>query len=499
MFDVLHSGASELYLLPQKSSSYKEAQKGHAASLNILYFLCLFVAVFVCFGCLSAKADVRTRVKISITKPGEIKVEAKLSSAVNSWSFRNAYAGVVGVAERINDFHADGAVVKKIVTGEFQSDLKSSRISYTVKLSEPTAADVSHFSWLVGDRGVLMLADLLPLEIRGLSAEFVLPAGWTVEAPFARDADGQYEVAEPEKAVFFVGRSLSKASGKVEGMDLEVVLSGKWPFKERDALDPALRVMKKYLALTGFRLPGKSSIMIAPLPVSDYKGGWKAETRGSTVVLLINPNTSFKRAKGQLTIIFTHEVLHFWVPNSLHLDGDYDWFYEGFTLYTALRTALELKAIDFKEFLNTLGRVYDSYRSNAGTLSLVDESERRWSGSGSPVYVKGMLVAFLYDLMIRRESGGQETLADRYRDLFRGHVADGANGNEVIISVLSSPPAVRHFTKSYVESSAQLELERILPAYGLSLEATGNGSQLRVSRELNEEQKRLLAALGYRN
>jgi hypothetical protein len=491
-------GASELYSLPQNSSSHREAQKAHTASVKFLCF-CFFVALFVCFGCVAAKADGRSRVRISITKPGEIKVEAELCTAVNSWSFRNAYAGVLGIAERVSDFQAQGAVVKKIVTGEFRSDLKSSKISYTVKLLAPTAADVSHVSWLVGDRGFLMFADLVPLEIHSPSAEFTLPDGWTVEAPFPRDANGHYDVAEPEKAVFFVGRSLSKTSGTVEGMDLEVVLSGKWPFKERDALDPAISVMQKYVALTGFRFPGKALIVIAPLPVSDIKTGWKAETRGSTVVLLINPNARFEHPREKLTIIFTHEVLHLWVPNSLHLEGDYDWFYEGFTLYTALRTALELKAIDFKEFLNTLGRVYDSYCSNPDTLSLIDESERRWGSSGSQVYVKGMLVAFLYDLMIRKESGGQKMLADRYRDLFSGHVADGANGNEVIISVLSSPPGASHFTKSYVESSAQLELERILPAYGLSLESTGKGSQLRVGRELNEEQKRLLQSLGYRN
>jgi predicted metalloprotease with PDZ domain len=110
-----------------------------------------------------------------------------------------------------------------------------------------------------------------------------------------------------------------------------------------------------------------------------------------------------------------------------------------------------------------------------------------------------MLVAFLYDLMIRKESGSKRTLADRYRDLFSGRVADGANGNEVIIALLGSPPAVSHFTKSYVENSTQLELKRILPAYGLSLESAGKGSQLRVSRDLNEEQKRLLQSLGYRD
>lgn len=477
-------------LVPLRSCAF--ARDRFAKTLGLLTLL-------LCLGVASAHGNVRSRVTVSITKPGEVRVDAELSRPVNSWSFRNAYAGVLGIAERINDFQIHGAVAKKVVTGEYRSDLKASKISYTVKLSEPSAADVSHFSWLVGERGFLMFADLIPLEIHSLSAEFVLPAGWTVESSFPRNDNGQYEVAEPEKAVFLVGRSVSKASSSVEGMPLEVVLSGKLPFKERDALEPAASVMQKYLALTGFRLPGKSSIMIAPLPVSDRKTGWKAETRGSTVVLLINPKAHFERLRAQLTIIFTHEVLHLWVPNSLNLEGDYDWFFEGFTLYTALRTALELKAIDFKEFLNTLARVYDSYRSHPDTLSLIDESERRWAGAGTQVYVKGMLVAFLYDLMIRRESGGQTTLADRYRDLFSGHVTDSANGNEVIIALLGSPPAVSHFTKSFVENGTPLELKRILSTYGLSLESAGKASQIRVSGGLNEDQKRLLRSLGYGN
>ncbi len=484
-------------MFPAKAQRSKEK-----LSKRLTLQLCAFAGncvVFLCLGAAGAQANVRSQITISIAKPGEIKVEAELSRPLDSWSFRNAYAGVLGIAERINEFHAEGAVVKKVVTGQFQSNLKASKISYTVKLSEPTAADVSHFSWLVGERGFLMLADLIPLEIQKLSAAFVVPDGWTVESSFPRDADGRYEVAEPEKAVFFVGRSLSKASSSVDGMPLDVVLSGQWPFKEREALDPAISVMQKYLALTRFRLPGKSMIMIASLPVADVKMRWKAETRGSTVVLLINPNARFKRLKEQFTIIFTHEVLHLWVPNSLNLEGDYDWFYEGFTLYTALRTALELKAIDFKEFLNTLGRVYDSYLSNPDDLSLIDESETRWAGAGTQVYVKGMLVAFLYDLMIRKESGGQTTLADRYRDLFSRRDADSANGNDVIIALLGSSPAGSHFTKLYVEKSTQLELKQILSAYGLSLESTGKGSQLRVSRELDEDQKRLLRSLGYRS
>ena len=437
------------------------------------------------------------RVTITVN-PDRIKVDAELSTSVDSWSFRNAYAGVLGIAERVEDFRAVDADVRKAAVGEYRSDRKSSRISYTVKLPSPTLADVSHVTWIAGDRGVLMFADLIPVEIQSFSAEFVLPEGWTVESSFARDADGRYDVAEPEKAVFLIGRALRKSSTTVERMPLDIVLSGKWPFKDRDALDRATSVMQKYLALTGFRLPGKSVIVIAPLPVSDRQTSWKAETRGSTVVLLINPAAAFKLWKAQLTIIFTHEVLHLWVPNSLKLEGDYDWFFEGFTLYTALRTALELRVINFKEYLATLARVYDTYRAHPDTLSLIEESERRWASVGSPVYVKGMLVAFLYDLMIRKESGGQRTLADSYRELFSGRLTDGVDGNEAIISVLGSTPGTRAFIKAYVENSTSIELEKVLPAYGLSVLFTEKGRQLRVG-DLKEDQKPLLRSLGYRD
>lgn len=453
----------------------------------------IFLLIFVS----ASSATAHPHVKISV-HPDQIKIDAELSTPIDSWSFRNAYAGVLGIAERVEDFRAADVDIRKAAVGEYRSDRKSSRISYTVKLPSPTLADVSHLTWVVGDRGVLMFADLIPLQIQSLSAEFVLPEGWTVESSFARDADGRYDVAEPEKAVFLIGRALRKSSTTVESMPIDVVLSGKWPFKDRDALNRATSVMQKYLALTGFRLPGQSMIVIAPLPINEPKTSWKAETRGSTVVLLINPAASVKLWKAQLTIIFTHEVLHLWVPNSLKLDGDYDWFFEGFTLYTALRTALELRVIDFKEYLATLGRVYDTYRAHPDTLSLIEESERRWASTGSLVYVKGMLVAFLYDLMIRQESGGQRTLADTYRELFNRRLTDGADGNEAIISVLGSTPGTRSFIKAYVENGTTIELEKVLPAYGLSVLFTEKGRRLRVG-DLKEDQKPLLRSLGYRD
>jgi predicted metalloprotease with PDZ domain len=455
------------------------------SSLRFSLRLCAF-AWMLCVAAINTQA--KDTVTISVEASGQVRVEAELSAPTRSWSFRNAYAGALGFAERVKDFRAAGEV-KKIASGEFRSEQDATRIAYTVDLSSASAADVPHISWLTGGRGFLMLADLVPRDIENLSAEFKLPSGWAIESSLSPDKDGRYELLEPEKAVFIIGDSLRKTSNT----NLELVVSGIWPFKENKAFDAATQVLKQHTALTGFKLPGTSLIAIAPFSLGGNK--WKAETRGGTVMLLIDPAAHFDTWIGQLKVIFTHEMLHLWVPNSLKLEGDYDWFFEGFTLYMALRAALDLKVINFKGFLETLAGAYDAYISHPDDVSLIQASETRWTGGFNQVYVKGMLVAFLYDLKIRKKSGGGATLADRYRELFGGHVAANANGNDVIIAVLNAGTGMSGFGKLYVENNTKLELEQLLPTYGLTLDTSGTKSQLQVSRNLSAEQRQLLRSL----
>jgi hypothetical protein len=455
-----------------------------------------FFIVLLFIRVIDAHASGPARVVISVDPSGQVKVEAELAAPSRSWSFLNAYAGALGFAERVADFRAmsdsgQDAGAKKIASGEYRSERDATRIAYTIDLSHAT--EVPHLSWLIDGRGLLMFADLIPRDVETVSAEFKLPAGWTIESSLSRNKDGRYELTDHEKAVFVLGNKLRKTANT----NLDLVVSGAWPFKEDKVLGAATQVLKHYTALTGFSLPRKSLIAIVPFPLAGSK--WKAETRGSTVVLLIDPSVHFDTWIGQLKVIFTHEMLHLWVPNSLQLEGDYDWFFEGFTLYVALRTALELKVINFKGFLQTLAGAYDAYISHPDDVSLIQSSETRWTTGFNQVYVKGMLVAFLYDLKLRKESGGGASLADRYRELFGGRVAANANGNEAIIALLDAAPAMNGFGKLYVEKNTKLELEQLLPAYGLTLDATGSKSQLQVSRNLSAEQKQLLRSLGYRD
>lgn len=452
------------------------------------------------FGVISG--DARAEAKISVAASGELRIRIKSLPAGNEWSFRNAYAGVLGIAERVDEFHAFGSTgedlsAKKITTGIFRSQLGATSITYVVKLPPPTAADVSHVSWLVGDSGLLMLADLMPESLPGVMLEFSLPSEWTCLTAAPMDYQQRYYAKQPEKAVFLIGRSLRMQAELGKASLLRCFIGGDWPFKDDVILSAAMKVMQAYTALTHFAPLEPPVVMLVPLPVATGSVKWRAETRGSTTVLLMDPQADIKNWKGQLGIIFTHELLHLWVPNSLRLEGDYDWFFEGFTLYTALVTALDLKFIDFDEYLRTLARVYDSYLSRPDDLSLIDASERRWTSGNSVVYDKGMLVAFLYDLLITRESGGRSRLANLYRELFR-EAPEPANGNDAIISLLSSSPAAADLAKTYIQSSKELELEPALASYGLRLDTTGKSSTFRLNNELRPDQKQLLKSLGYR-
>jgi hypothetical protein len=406
-------------------------------------------------------------VKLSVVAPSEVRIRIDSIGPGSEWSFPNAYAGVLGIAERVQEFRAFGrdgedVVAQKIATGLFRSQQVAETIEYVVKLPPPDAASVSHVTWISGDSGLLMLNDLLPESLPSLLFEISLPSGWTCQSQYLPNVDRKYWVAQPEKTIFFIGRSLRTQSERVGGLPFNVTIDGEWPFKDAIVTRAAAKVFDKYVAMTGSGISAKPVIMVAPLPVATGSVKWRAETRGHTVVLLMDPRAKIDNWNGQLGIIFTHELLHLWVPNSLLLDGDYDWFFEGFTMYTALVTALELKFIDRHEFVATLGRVYDSYLSRPDDLSLIDASERRWTSGNSSVYDKGMLVALLYDLAITRESGGKLRLTTSiYPKLFASAPGSG-NGNEVIIKLLSATPSGADLAKNYIEGQRELDLKRLL-------------------------------------
>ncbi|HEY0367128.1 MAG TPA: hypothetical protein VGC73_11690 [Pyrinomonadaceae bacterium] len=471
--------------------------------------------VLLCLGNLSDSyaQTLNLRIKVMSVAPAKLRIELTLPSQTKVLSFRNTYAGLIGLGERIEVVEASNSngrsvAVKKLAPGEFRVSESFSRVSYDVNVTEPArSAQMSHVTWLHGDQGLLMLSDLLPqpTETAGRFASLVItvdaPAGWKVTSNLKREGS-QFSTNDPDAAVFLIGSSVQETHKRLASTDFAVITVGDWPFSDSDAFKIAEKILEEHSRVTGFQLKSNAVLMLVPYPGEAGPERWSAETRGNDVVLVLGKQASRRRVLARLGIVLSHELFHLWVPNSLKLKGDYDWFFEGFTLYRALRTDFRLGLISFDDYLETIASVYDAYRSSpdGDRLSLLEASERRWTTSSSVVYEKGMLVAFIYDLKLRSLTDCGVSLDNIYADLFRLPVTGQGSANETIIGLLSGREGLKSFARDYIENASKLSLDAMLSTYGIEIQQDPGAvaTKLVVSRNLTEPQRKLLSCIGYK-
>ncbi len=438
------------------------------------------------------------------------------------WSFRDSYAGILGLGGRIEGLRLfDNSDIeipyRKIAPGQFASEASASRFQYEVRLTPPaTASDAVKVSWLNTERGLLMLGDLLRTanvtaadrrERGSMAIRFELPASWSVHSNENETRPSSFEVVDSDRAVFVVGSRLRVSRSTISGMAFNLIADGDWAFTDSEASELAAKVLKAHRDVCG-SMPAKQSTLIV-LPFQGLlTDRWSAETRGSTVTLLMGKIPSKVAALVRLSTPLTHELFHLWVPNGLALNDDYDWFYEGFTVYQAARTALRLDLLTFPEFLNAIARAYDGYVAGVDhdRWSLVEASQRRWTVGESSVYSKSMVVAFLYDLKLRSQSHGKRSLDDVYRRLFQRYrssepgsstLTNADDGHDAVTNLLTAESISRDFVQMFIGNAVVINLQTELAPFGLRVEKSGLRTSISVSEQLTKQQRDLLRELGY--
>jgi predicted metalloprotease with PDZ domain len=447
--------------------------------------------------------------------PDSARVAIEISGAPDrSWSFVDSYAGIVGLGRRVERFTAfdesGGEVaLTQPAPGQFLAAQSAKRIRYEINLRPVSrAADFSMISWLDKERGVLMLSDLLPVLSEATGANnpnfrihFQLPKTWAVHSGELKSSPYAYALADLGRAVFAVGANLRVSQTNASGLTLNFVTNGDWAFTDADAVQLAQQVLKAHHDTFG-SFPGQTATFILfPFPLAVSASQWSAETRGTTVTLIMGKLPSRVAALAQLSTPVTHEFFHLWIPNSLALEGNYDWFYEGFTTYEAAHTAVNLGLLTFAEFLNSISRAYDSSRSET-SLSLIEASSRRFTSGLTSVYAKSQVVAFLYDLRLRSATRNKRSLSDVYRKLVVSSRSDNArtkrvDGNEVVAGVLSEEIKTDEFVRAFIQRPVSINLESELAPFGLKVDSTGVRTQISVSEKLSKQQRDLLRELGY--
>jgi hypothetical protein len=371
--------------------------------------------------------------------------------------------------------------------------------SYDVLLPQPAnGAAFVHVSWLLGDRGVLRLADLLPAGSRSAHVKINASHIFTTEKRITPDLFG---VERIDGAVFYLGfderSSVDEAQHSITLLTTEKA--------EADTLDIlqtlglAQDVYGEYLRV--FR-SGPSHPVIAVLESPEKTSAWYADTRGNSITILSSASVFESQSAQQLHEQLRHEMFHLWIPNGVHLTGNYDWFYEGFALYQSLKLGVALNRLRFEDYLDTLSRANDADRRLGGRMSLIDASKNRWSSDNNTVvYARGMLVAFLCDMALLNGSKGKQSTDDLVREVYRRHSGDAAerDGKEAVTSLMREHRELVPVIDKYVSGTQPLVWDDLIKAAGLQSETKSGVTTLSVVAKPSGSQKRMLDKLGYNN
>src|SRR4028119_617141 len=124
-------------------------------------FICCALFFMMFTSLLGAKAQsVNARISIVSLSPPRVMIEAEQANGTKAWSFRNAYAGINGLGERVENlslFDEQGKEVgaRKLGAGEDAAERAARKVRYELKLDPPHGTnETAHVSWLTTARGV---------------------------------------------------------------------------------------------------------------------------------------------------------------------------------------------------------------------------------------------------------------------------------------------------------------------------------------------------------
>ncbi len=404
---------------------------------------------------------------------------------------------------RLFDAQKNAVSVKKLMDGEYLADANATEFQYEINLApRSNAATGAHVSWLANEQGILMLDDLLPQlsvvnQTSGATITVEMPDDWKIISGEEMLSANTFRTKNIAKCVFAVGKNWRET----KTAKIRLAISGERQFGDAEAARMAEEIFGKYRQLFGETAGETPQIYLAPLPKATKFGRWEAETRGHNLTI-VSADKAFKTQSVQLLHEqLRHELFHLWIPNNLNLRGNYDWFYEGFTVYEALRTGLEMNQIRFEDFLATLAEAYRADDFQTPEVSLVESSKNRWNTANSPVYARGMLVAFLCDAAILSNSKGSRSIENVFQEIYRKHRFPNeiADGNTAILNVLKSYQSLDLIVEKYIEGAEKIDWETDLENIGIEVRTENALLKLNVRAKLNSRQKDLLNKLGYNN
>lgn len=473
-----------------------------------------FVLILQIFTRVEAQASVGVTVGV---REGSTKVSVLGKGPGRSTlSFVKSDLGFKDLASRVSDISLEDAAGRAVgftepIRGEIVADGEFVEWSYLIDLSpKDDQRAAAHISWLTGENGLLMLGDMLPMfSVEGkpiaANVNISLPSGW-------RAYKDRFETSDLGLEVIAVGRDIEfrKVSADVP---LTVAT-----YCTRDACGPVgIGSVGKNWLFSNEELDGFSAetykgardvfggdahkdvvvnLFRFPHDPKTNPGSWQAETRGNNISIISSDMAFRTQSVQRLHEQLRHEMLHLWIPNSVELTGNYDWFYEGFILYQALKIGVATNRISFSNYLDTLSRAKAIEARYEKRGSLIAASKERWIGAETYIYAKGMLVAFLCDTAMLDASNGKRSVETVLSGVYAKHRKGSipTDGNAAVLELLKQNRELIPIVERFITGGNEFSWDGYIDKAGLEVDNGLKAKQKPVGR-----QKRILDALGYNN
>ena len=329
---------------------------------------------------------------------------------------------------------------------------------------ESAAADEDHVA--ISARALFLTTD----KVQAADIRFELPSRWQVAAPWpaspiSRAYRASSKIDFTDNFVVFFTRPVDVVTAA--GFRLQVATMGHWTKLTPLVRDTLQAIVTREVALMGYQQREAYNVVLVPMQDT---GG---EAYRQSFVYAFKDPTEANR--GDWANTMAHEIFHYW--NYARLQGaDYastQWFQEGFTEYVANLTVVGGGIITPTAFREKLAGHVANYRRLTTTLEAIGTHK------GPPLYSAGALVAFTFDVMIRKATVNRLNIGSFFRNFWR--YTNGGDRKYAWPDIEASlrgtvPLDWRGFYEHHIKGNEPLPLDRAFKDAGLLLQSGGDSS-----------------------
>jgi predicted metalloprotease with PDZ domain len=340
------------------------------------------------------------------------------------------------------------------VTVKYEVDYSALEERHWPAQREAAFADGSHFS-VVGRSLFITTRATTSIRVR-----FRLARPWRALAPWRSRGKSFLPGDKADLLENLIVLTRARADEiRSHGFRVLLVATGHWGPVRSEARRVLGAVIPRLVELMAF--DGRENYLVVLLPAGE-RGG---ESFRSSFAMTMDAAPS-RANSGDWGNTIAHEIFHYW--NGWRMSGsDYaasQWFQEGFTEYAANLSMVTGGLMNEAMFRQQLSRHLRNYANLKTSL------EAPGTRKGPPLYSAGALVAFSWDVLIRKATGGERNIGDFYRALWKS--TDGGRVHydwPLIRTALDATAKAdwQDYYLRYIRGTERLNIDDVLPVAGL--------------------------------